>query len=498
MTRSKFENFASSKITQHQSSVDTDALWKAVAPAAPKKKRRVVFWYFLTGLLVMGIVSAILWSVTNTQELEGDSHAAVQPEAALQRAEAISKNGTSDNRSTSEDQTALDQKNDKLKDETNRANDKQKNANVKDVKNTVNAQEENTISFELVNSYNTGQKPASKPIFSESSPNETEINHSLNPSVQQENKGTIVRNEIHQLDADVKPSDVHIQRIGLADVSVQEQETDLTSALSILSIDVEPNVPDSNQASPKSDPASKHKIIYSIGAYGGISATSSNLTAKQSGSTEYLNARNQTEKQLETIQFGLEIGAEIFKGLTLKSGVEVSRIARVFTFNEEVIVVDSVYGLKEIYVNNQTQDTINVYGQTPVITSTQYNKRTYNNISQIDIPVKVGYTFQSGKWRLGMDVGAIINLNTSYTGEILAPDGSFYDLKSDPENWFETNAGIAFSAGLSVGKMLGSSFEMYLAPVYRSPSVFSTDANPIEQKHARFGVNLGLRYLMGQ
>lgn len=481
MTRSKFEHFASSKITQHQSPVDADALWKAVAPEAPKKKRRVVFWYFLTGLLVTGLVSAIMWSKSNTLATDGDSQAVVQTETGQQHAETPIENTVSNNLSTNKVLPSSHPKNNIQKDEI--------------AISTSQSEIESSPGNEITASQ--GQRIGSTSTASESRPNEIENNHATTPSVVENNTITSVQNENQQPDGDVIQPDVRINKIGHADVVIEKHETQQTSDISTLLLDVEPSIPDSNRASSKSKATSKHKVVYSIGAYGGISGTSSTLTAKQSSSTSYLNARNQTEEQLEGIQFGLEIGAEIVKGLAIKSGVEVSRIARVFSFTEEVMVVDSVYGLKEIYVNNQTQDTINIYGQTPVITTTAYNKRIYNNISQIDIPVKVGYTFQSGKWRLGMDAGAIINLNTSYTGEILSPDGSFYDLKSDPENWFKTNAGIAFSAGLRAGRMLGSSFEMYLAPVYRSPSVFSTDANPIEQKHARLGVNLGLRYLLG-
>ena len=238
--------------------------------------------------------------------------------------------------------------------------------------------------------------------------------------------------------------------------------------------------------------------MYSISAYGGVSATTSMLTAKNYGSAEYLSLRNLTEKQLETIQFGMEVGADVYKGLMIKSGIELSRLARVFTFNDEIMVMDSVFGLKEIFVNNQTNDTINVYVQVPVITTTEYQKKTYNNITQIDIPIKIGYTFHSEKWRFGLDAGTIINLKTSYTGEILSPNGGFYTLNSDPESWFKTKAGIAFTAGVSVGYSLGASFEIYLAPMYRSASVYSTDSNPIKQAHARFGANLGIRSFIGQ
>lgn len=480
MTRSTFEKYVSSKISQHPSSVDTDALWKAIAPEAPKRKRRGFFWMYLTGFLIIGIVSGALWKSTTSTTPQSAGLSDVNNPQTLGNPEVSFESEISPDHHSSKEvssSTPVDQPS--LSNEYTRLNDTEKGK----ASNTTETDEkkDNSTEIELLltdsRTYHDAPSSTPEPV-AKNTYTDTDV----------------MRRESQSID-NANSSWIPLERLALVHVSIDETRANRAPTT------VPPVSPESfrqNQFLPNPLPSSRHKIMYSISAYGGVSATTSMLTAKTSGSTEYLNLRNQTEKQLESIQFGFEVGADVYKGLTIKSGIELSRLARVFTFNDEIIVMDSVFGLKEIFVNNQTNDTINVYGQVPVITTTEYQKKTYNNISQIDIPIKIGYTFHSEKWRFGLDVGTLINVNTSYTGEIFSPNTDFYTLNSDPENWFKTNTGITFTAGVSVDYSLGSSLEIYLAPMYRSASVYSTDANPIKQAHARFGVNLGIRSLIGQ
>lgn len=500
MTHSKFEKYASSKITQHQSSVDTDALWKAIATEAPKRKRRGFLWMYLTGFLTIGMVSGVLWKSTTSSDIRSAGLSDVNKQQTLENpAVPFETEISSDHHTTKEAGSSTPTAIPSLSNEYARLNDTQKVKPSNPPGNYKKKDISTEIELILTDSRTNNDAPTSapEPVATNTITDQDKTNNdppTNTPEPEATNTYTVtdlMSRESQAIDNENSPL-ISLARLPLVHVSLDETQANRALTISPL------KSVGQNQLLPNPLPTSRHKIIYSIGAYGGVSATTSTLTAKNSGSDEYLDLRNQTEKQLETIQFGLEVGAEVFNGLTIKSGIEISRIARVFTFNDEIIAIDSVYGLKEIFVNNQTNDTINVYGQVPVITTTEYQKKTYNNITQIDIPIKIGYTFHSEKWRFGLDVGSVINLNTSYTGEILSPNTGFYALNSDPENWFKTNTGIAFTAGVSMGYSLGSSFEIYLAPMYRSASVYSTDANPIKQAHARFGANLGIRSFIGQ
>jgi predicted 3-demethylubiquinone-9 3-methyltransferase (glyoxalase superfamily) len=161
--------------------------------------------------------------------------------------------------------------------------------------------------------------------------------------------------------------------------------------------------------------------------------------------------------------------------------------------------IDSVDGIQKIYINNNTGDTIFIYGQVPVTTTTTYNKITYNYFHLLDIPLLLGYTYknESNNFSFGFEAGALINISTKTKGEIMTPDNEFYDMKADNLNWFKDNIGVSFSASVNVAYHLNENFQIYLAPTARLESVFSTEANPIEQKHGSLGVNIGARYFIG-
>src|SRR5690606_7594137 len=115
----------------------------------------------------------------------------------------------------------------------------------------------------------------------------------------------------------------------------------------------------------------------------------------------------------------------------------------------------------------------------------------------IDIPVMAGFNYRNERWSFGVEAGALLNISVKSKGEILTPDNEIYDLKEDRLDWFRENIGVTFIASVNAAYLLNDNLELYLAPTARLDSVFSTDANPINQKHGALGFNLGMRYFIG-
>ena len=184
------------------------------------------------------------------------------------------------------------------------------------------------------------------------------------------------------------------------------------------------------------------------------------------------------------------------KHLYLRSGAEYTRIASVFSSNSSLTTIDSTWAAKEITVNTITGERDTMFGNVPSITTTEFTKKHYNYIHLIDIPVIIGYQFEYEPWSIGIEGGIYANISAKYTGEISSTaSDSFYDLEADEDKWFKTNIGIQLFIGLNAAYNVSDNFQVHFSPGFRFETLFSTDKNPVKEKHASLGIRFGVRYV---
>ena len=487
MTFSKFEKYAAVKINNHASDVDVEALWNDILPHVQKgnSRRGGLIWFFVIGLLVVSATFFIL----------KDSKSSGSENEISQLSSAGIITDQNDQKPSSSKETlaipALKSENDNLAEKVAQIsipptkksklieNNSPANSNSKKYK-VINATP--TSNVKLVTEEVSASNSVELQIVLEEEP----VNQIIEPQVENtplEKTGILLNNE--PVSATFAQSETLIEKDEL------EIESLIDSTELIL---ITPNAVNEEE---EDRTRKRFKLRYGVGLYGGYSSSFSSLKAKDTMSADYLQMRLQTEEQLETIQMGFEgiVLSEV--GVYLKTGLQYARIARKLSLNSTLEMVDSVHGIQRIYVNNNTNDTIFIYGQVPVTTRTTYNKTTYNYFHLVDIPVIVGYTYNNENWSFGVEGGALFNISTKSKGEIMNPEGEFYDMKADNLNWFKDNVGVSFTASVMAAYHLNDNFQIYLAPTARLESVFSTDDNPIDQKHGSLGFNIGARYFIG-
>ena len=235
-----------------------------------------------------------------------------------------------------------------------------------------------------------------------------------------------------------------------------------------------------------------------LGVYGGISKSTNELSSNDSiGAAGFTATRNNSEKQLETIHLGLGISVYSKNHLYLRSGAEYTRIASVFNASSSLTTVDTIYdAITEIIINTITGERDTIFGKVPVTTTTEFVKKHYNYIHLIDIPVIIGYQFEYEPWSVGIEGGIYANISAKYTGEITSTaSDSFYDLEADEDKWFKTNIGIQPYIGLNAAYNVSDNFQIHFSPGFRFETLFSTDKNPVKEKHSTLGVRFGVRYI---
>ena len=75
-------------------------------------------------------------------------------------------------------------------------------------------------------------------------------------------------------------------------------------------------------------------------------------------------------------------------------------------------------------------------------------------------------------------------------------DDEFYDLELDEESWFNNDIGIQPYIGFSAAYHVSDYFNIHLSPGFRFETVFSTDANPLVEKHSTLGIKAGVRFIL--
>ncbi|MFT5765812.1 MAG: hypothetical protein ACI8X3_003249, partial [Saprospiraceae bacterium] len=276
-------------------------------------------------------------------------------------------------------------------------------------------------------------------------------------------------------------------------------DVDITSFTPKLKSVLAGNVlPKEDKKKRKNTPDIFRDIKFGMGLYTGLSRSNSDLEAKTGSATPFVVARTFSEKQLETIHFGLNAFIQTDKGLYLRTGAEYTRIGSLFSRNAEQVTMDTTQGIIKYEISGISGDTINIIeGDVIVTRTTRYIKKSYNYFHLIDVPVIFGYNFgeNDDTWRIGLEAGIYANVFLKNKGEIpLETDGSFYDLADDPQKWYKTNIGISPFVGVNIAYNVSQNIQLHFSPNFRFNAVYSTDANPIKEKHGNLGVQAGIRY----
>ncbi len=484
MTFSKFEKYAAGKINNHASEVDTEGLWNDILPHVQKddRNRKGLVWIFLIGLIAS---MAAIYAFLDKNSDPGNNYNTFSTANVIQNDEDLRISGLAEKESF----PISEQKPATLEASNNQniiAKSTQKNQFSKTKKEKYKASDGEILiaAKSSTNKYSPESKSNDAKVVVEKTENHEAIDFEENAVL----KANILKNE-EAIPTDAEHAKIEVDESNLP-IAVESTENPEVKEEMNSNTDEENSEEDFRRNS-------NFKLKYGIGIFGGLSSSFASLKNNDELNVNYLQTRVMTEEQLETIQMGIDFMVKSEIGVYLRTGVQYSRIARKFSLNDAIETIDSIHGIQRIYINNNTNDTIYVYGPVPVTTTTFYNKTTYNYFHLMDIPVVLGYMYNHENWSFGAEAGALINISTKRKGDILDLNNEFYDLKDDQLKWYKDNIGVSFTASVTAAYHLNDNFQIYLAPTARLENVFSTDDNPVAQKHGSLGVNIGARYFIG-
>ncbi|MEO6541034.1 MAG: hypothetical protein ABIN74_08600, partial [Ferruginibacter sp.] len=203
------------------------------------------------------------------------------------------------------------------------------------------------------------------------------------------------------------------------------------------------------------------------------------------GNSAYLQKRKESTKFKSGFSAGIRYTKVFNNSMSVRGGVNYSQINEKFTFSQGNII-------QVIYIINTNGDTIGSY----TTTGTRY-KTTINRYRSIDIPLVAGYELGNGKLHANINAGAIINIYSWQSGDVLDPAGNPVSIttgKSSSPYQFKTNAGIGFIGAASVYYKLNDRLHIMAEPYFRyNFTPMNKETITLKQKYQTAGLRLGIR-----
>jgi hypothetical protein len=199
---------------------------------------------------------------------------------------------------------------------------------------------------------------------------------------------------------------------------------------------------------------------------------------------------------LETIHLGLNFILQNKQNIYLRTGLEYSRMARLFSTTSEKFSEGIVDGVVELRINAITGDTTEVFGDVIVTTTETIRKKSYNYIHLLEAPIILGYNFGDEQWHIGLEAGVFTNVWLHRKGEIFdTEENYYYDTGKDERQWYKTNIGITPYIGINAAYNLSDNIQLHLTPGFRFKKVFTSDESLLKEERANLGMWGGVRYL---
>lgn len=212
------------------------------------------------------------------------------------------------------------------------------------------------------------------------------------------------------------------------------------------------------------------------------------LQAKTPESISHLKQRQKSESPALSHSSGFRLAAASNVGLNLRTGLIYTQINDRFTFE-----VGSRMDVSTIFGPNGE-----IIGIDTIYTEA-YEEQHRNRLKFIEIPLLLGYEQQVGKFRIGVNAGAYLNVHFGAKGAIYSPAtqepidfGQQGDRNVLPI--FEQRATAAWYAGMSIAYNLHSRYSLIAEPYFKSyPRALSSSEYDLQQNYWMTGMQVGMR-----
>lgn len=428
MGSSKFEQDFKNRITQYESPMDLDQFWLELEPKLKKKKRRyglIIIFLFFAGL------SGIYFHGTN-KNIEDKKPVS---EEIIKREHIVTQN------------TDEYEKFKSIKKEVKTAGDLQNEQDEKHAK----------LNTSLLYNQPGGIYPKKKNLKN-STPLTPNASKDLSGNSVVPLKGAIIGNSksSQQIDPGDSELDLYIDQGSIKNNSTKiqtpEQNTFEFPALKSISCDHLVYYREKIEIMPL---LLKENIIFkksksqniSLLPFAGIGWYTKKLHALSNDPLEdYLKLRDQHEKEIEEINFGLHIRKQFGK-IGLFSGMEYKRMNEKFYFEE--ILHKYQFGTTTIRIEHTDTSYIGS-GQAWYKTQLIRKLTNYNAVQQWNIPMGVSYQVLKKTLGLYISAGLMCSISNQITGKSLDKSLKIVEWGQSGELHYSKNLGLGWFGELSV------------------------------------------------
>ena len=230
-------------------------------------------------------------------------------------------------------------------------------------------------------------------------------------------------------------------------------------------------------------------------------ASADNVNRSLSGTSftpvNYIDKRKEAEKSKLGFSTGIRIAKNLGERTVLKTGINYSQINETLKYvNEKDIRTITVITTRTVTSGGQT---ITISDTTTVTQIGTTYTNFHNRYRTIDIPVIFSYELgNSRNFTVGINAGAIINLQSIYRGHIL--DTNLNPVSINTSNTLGVNAwrkniGLGLYASLSIYKRINDNMQLFFEPYTRiNLNPVTVSETVIKQKYSTTGLQIGLRY----
>lgn len=458
-------------LVNHQTALDKDALWSAIRDDAPSRKGFIPLKILSVVSLVTAIgLSLYIYGVSNrisdtSPQIDSYTSAMeLQNQAAEQNTSTISR--------TLESQAELNQKNQALSPTTT----------------TITA-----ASTEKSTQYRN-EKPARLNHTAATGHAAPSANHSADPS-------TITRNQLapteHKKVAPISSNKKTAVSESSSLTAAEEAQAKIASVSKInyplpVGLDYTRKTPILNK-NKKVDcyEYGKKRAKISGEVYSSIDFVANHFSATPD-QMAYLERRNQTQTQLEGYRSGLRLKYTLPNGLYIKAGLEAGLIRERFNDQiSETTIETRPNQLLDIIM--QGDSTIYIYGDEDVQVTRQQLWRVENTYKMLGIPLLLGYERQVGKFKYGIDMGAIHNVLYDFEGYLSNNAGA----PTDDPDFFRPSINLSLTGGVTMSYSIGAKTSLFVqATMKHNLEEINNELNEIQQKNTRIGLGVGLEYIL--
>jgi len=291
---------------------------------------------------------------------------------------------------------------------------------------------------------------------------------------EKKSKTTIKAGEEGQITDDVEDESITLNN--------EIQKADLISTSNVISLKLIPKTfPVLKIPCPQGE---KYPRIQYLESYAGGDLTLRQFT--DTANSAYLKLRESSTSTSLAYNLGLRYVRVFRNNWLIRAGLHYGQINEKFSYKQGNVI-------QTIFIVNNNGDTTGSYQST----YTRF-KTTYNRYRTFDLPISVGHQYKLNQWNIQLDAGAVINLTSFNSGEVLNAQQQPVTIHSDGTSnpyQLKRNIGVGFIGSIGAYYPMNDQWSLFAESNVRyNPTSMTQAGLSLKQKFHTGGIRLGFRF----